>query len=198
MKHSLLLLLLLMGCNHSAPVVQGHGVVFIGDSITHLWDLQHAFPGQEVVDKGIPGENSQQILARFDEDVIKLHPRVVVITAGTNDIAQHRYLYLAAWRVQRMAKLAAENGIIPIVCTLPPMEDERRAKGVQELNSMLRKKGFRECDYQAALSDADGKPLTGVLKADGVHPSEYGYSRMREALHLPKESSSEARNKFGR
>src|SRR5215467_7949577 len=62
-------------------------VVFFGDSITDSWKLQQYFPGKPYVNRGIGGQTTPQMLVRFRQDVIDLHPKVVVILAGTNDIA---------------------------------------------------------------------------------------------------------------
>ena len=62
-------------------------VVFFGDSITDIWKLDESFPGKPYVNRGIGGQTTPQMLIRFRQDVIELHPAVVVILAGTNDIA---------------------------------------------------------------------------------------------------------------
>src|SRR5436309_12943506 len=62
-------------------------VVFFGDSITDIWKLDDYFPGKPYINRGIGGQTTPQMLVRFREDVIDLHPKAVVILAGTNDIA---------------------------------------------------------------------------------------------------------------
>ncbi|HEV7136970.1 MAG TPA: GDSL-type esterase/lipase family protein, partial [Steroidobacteraceae bacterium] len=64
-------------------------VVFIGDSITEGWRLENSFAGKPYVNRGISGQTSSQILLRFRQDALDLHPRVVVILAGTNDLAEN-------------------------------------------------------------------------------------------------------------
>src|SRR3981081_498738 len=65
----------------------GMRVVFFGDSITDMWKLDESFPGKPYVNRGIGGQTTPQMLVRFRQDVINLQPKVVVILAGTNDIA---------------------------------------------------------------------------------------------------------------
>ena len=70
------------------PPARGENrVVFFGDSITDLWKLDEYFPGKPYINRGISGQTTPQLLIRFRPDVIELHPKVVVILAGTNDIA---------------------------------------------------------------------------------------------------------------
>src|SRR5450631_3482492 len=69
------------------PAATGDRVVFMGDSITDIWKLEKYFPGKPYLNRGIGGQTTPQMLIRFRPDVIDLEPRVVVILAGTNDIA---------------------------------------------------------------------------------------------------------------
>jgi hypothetical protein len=62
-------------------------VVFFGDSITDIWHLDEYFPGKPYINRGIGGQTTPQMLVRFRQDVIELHPKLVVVLAGTNDIA---------------------------------------------------------------------------------------------------------------
>src|SRR3954471_13818231 len=71
-----------------APPAAGENrVVFFGDSITDMWRLEEYFPGKPYINRGIGGQTTPQMLVRFRQDVIELSPKVVVILAGTNDIA---------------------------------------------------------------------------------------------------------------
>src|SRR5271168_1820887 len=69
------------------PKPEEDRVVFFGDSITDLWHLDESFPGKPYINRGIGGQTTPQMLVRFRQDVVNLHPKVVVILAGTNDIA---------------------------------------------------------------------------------------------------------------
>src|SRR5215467_10521055 len=70
------------------PIAPGEErVVFFGDSITDGWKIEESFPGRPYVNRGIGGQTTSQMLVRFRQDVVNLRPKVVVILAGTNDIA---------------------------------------------------------------------------------------------------------------
>src|ERR1700734_1808774 len=69
------------------PVTGESRVVFIGDSITDYWKLPDYFPGKPYINRGIDGQTTPEMLVRFRQDVIDLHPKVLVVLAGTNDIA---------------------------------------------------------------------------------------------------------------
>ena len=69
------------------PTPGENRVVFFGDSITDLWKLDQYFPGKPYINRGISGQTAPQMVLRFHQDVINLQPKVVVILAGTNDIA---------------------------------------------------------------------------------------------------------------
>ncbi len=69
------------------PAPGENRVVFFGDSITDMWKLEDYFPGKPYINRGIGGQTTPQMLVRFRQDVIDLHPKVVLILAGTNDIA---------------------------------------------------------------------------------------------------------------
>src|SRR5262249_28886584 len=71
----------------AAPAPNENRVVFFGDSITDLWKLDQFFPGKPYINRGIGGQTTPQMLVRFRRDVIDLHPKAIVILAGTNDIA---------------------------------------------------------------------------------------------------------------
>src|SRR5947207_3299432 len=69
------------------PSADENRIIFFGDSITDLWKLEEYFPGKPYINRGISGQTTPQMLVRFRQDVIDLQPKVVVILAGTNDIA---------------------------------------------------------------------------------------------------------------
>jgi lysophospholipase L1-like esterase len=101
-------------------------VVFIGDSITDLWVLAEAFPGQPYVNRGISGQTTSQMLARMFPDVIALKPAAVVILAGTNDISRATGAVTAEmvkFNLQAMAQLAAANGIKVVLAAILPTDD---------------------------------------------------------------------------
>src|SRR6202167_5958060 len=69
------------------PTAKENRVVFLGDSITDYWKLADYFPGKPYLNRGIDGQTTPQMLVRFRQDVIDLHPRALIVLAGTNDVA---------------------------------------------------------------------------------------------------------------
>ena len=101
-------------------------VVFIGDSITELWNLAESFPGAPYVNRGISGQTTPQMLVRMFPDVIALKPAAVVILAGTNDISKATGVATAEMvenNIQAMAQLAAANGIKVVLAAILPTDD---------------------------------------------------------------------------
>jgi lysophospholipase L1-like esterase len=167
-------------------------VVFMGDSITENWALAdpRLFEGG-VVNRGISGQTTPQMLLRFRADVLALQPATVHILAGTNDVAGNT----GPTRVQdfkdnimSMAELARAHGIRVILGSIPPaasfswrpqLEPVPR---IRELNTWLRdyaaKKGFEYIDYYTPLAGSAGE-LRPELGNDGVHPNRAGYQIMR-------------------
>jgi lysophospholipase L1-like esterase len=101
-------------------------VVFMGDSITDLWKLDQYFPGKPYVNRGIGGQTTPQMLVRMYPDVIDLKPRVMVLLAGTNDIAHNTGPETAEMieeNIMAMTELAQQHGIKVILCSITPISD---------------------------------------------------------------------------
>ena len=101
-------------------------VVFMGDSITDIWKLDDSFPGKPYVDRGIGGQTTPQMLVRFRQDVIALKPAVVVILAGTNDIAGNTgpsSVEMIEDNLASMTELAKANGIGVVLSSVLPVYD---------------------------------------------------------------------------
>jgi lysophospholipase L1-like esterase len=184
------------------PPAKGEArVVFVGDSITDGWDNEGRggfFPGRPYVNRGIDGQTTPQMLVRFRADVIALQPKVVVILAGTNDIAGNTGLVpLSAVEdnVTSMAELARAHGVRVVLASVLPVDDgDRDAQGVPlmrtrcrppsqiaELNQWLRRyasaHGHVYLDYAGAVADEKGM-LKADLADDGLHPNAKGYAVM--------------------
>ncbi|HZP06386.1 MAG TPA: SGNH/GDSL hydrolase family protein [Terracidiphilus sp.] len=172
------------------PAAGEDRVVFMGDSITAGWKLAESFPGKPYVNRGISGETSPQMLVRFRQDVIDLRPRVVVILAGTNDIAGNTGPMTAEQsedNLASMADLATANGIRVVLCSVLPSFDfpwnpgQQPAPKIAALNDWIKtyaaQKGLPYVDYYAAMKDDRGG-LPATLSRDGVHPLPAGYAIM--------------------
>ncbi len=172
------------------PAPGENRVVLMGDSITQGWRLDQSFPGKPYVNRGISGQTTPQMLVRFRQDVIDLKPKVVVIFAGTSDIAGNtgpETLEEIEGNLASMAELAQANGIKPVLCSITPAFDYPWRPGltpapkIDEVNAWLKdyaaQKGFVYVDFHTAMKDArDGLPPE--LSHDGVHPLPAGYAIM--------------------
>jgi lysophospholipase L1-like esterase len=167
-------------------------VVFYGDSITDAWAKQPAvfFPGKPFVGRGISGQTTPQMLVRFRQDVIDLHPETVVILAGTNDVAGNTGQMTVEQTEDNftsMAELAKANHIKVVLCSIMPVLDYPWRKGmepspkIQAINTWMKayaaKEGFVYVDYYSAMDDGTGAAKAGLTK-DGVHPTADGYTLM--------------------
>jgi len=178
-----------------APPAPGENrVVFFGDSITDGWKLENSFPGKPYVNRGIGGQTTPQMLVRFQQDVIDLRPKVVVILAGTNDIAGNtgpmRNDDIEA-DYSSLAELAQANGIRVVFSSVLPVHNyterskdffaQRPQKRILELNAWLKDYCTRNnivyLDYFSALVDDTGM-MKKDLADDGLHPNAAGYKVM--------------------
>ena len=167
-------------------------VVFMGNSITEGWKkyFPAQFPGKPYVNRGIGGQTTPQMLVRFRQDVIALKPKVVVILAGTNDIAGNTgpsTLEMIEDNLASMTDLARSHGIRVVLCSVLPVYDYPWRPGLQpapkivSLNAWMKRyadsTGSVYVDYHGAMRDArDG--MRPELASDGVHPNEAGYQIM--------------------
>ena len=185
----------------TAPVKDEQRVVFMGDSITDMWALPRFggfFPGKPYIDRGISGQTTPQMLVRFRSDVIALQPKVVVILAGTNDIAGNTgpiTLEETEGNLASMAELARANGIRVVLSSVMPVSNyghdregnpvdmriKRAPEKILELNAWIKKyaaeKGHAYLDYFSAMVDEQGL-LKKELSEDGLHPNAAGYAVM--------------------
>jgi lysophospholipase L1-like esterase len=181
----------------NAALARRPRVVLMGDSITDFWRQgdPSLFAGGAVADRGISGQTSPQMLVRFWPDVIALHPSVVQILAGTNDIAGNTGLTTEQeyeHNVMAMVELARAHHIRVLLGSIPPAVSFwwaspgiRPAREIRRLNDWLRgyarahRLGF--IDYYAHLSTPGGA-FRAALSNDGVHPNEAGYRVMSKLL----------------
>ena len=176
------------------PASDENRVVFFGDSITDIWKLSESFPGKPYINRGIGGQTTPQMLVRFRQDVIDLQPKVVVILAGTNDIAGNT----GPMRLEdieadyaSMAELARASNIrvifssvLPVHNYTPKAQDffaQRSPEKILVLNRWLKNYCVANhlvyLDYFSAMVDDKGL-LKKDLADDGLHPNKDGFSIM--------------------
>jgi lysophospholipase L1-like esterase len=168
--------------------------VFMGNSITDSWirESPEFFAKNDFVDRGISGQTSPQMLLRFRQDVIALHPGAVVLLCGTNDIAGNTgpsTLEMIEDNIMSMAELAKANKIKPVLCSVLPVlkyywnTAVEPVEKIAALNAWIKayaaKNHFRYLDYYAALAD-DQKGMKKEYSEDGVHPNKAGYTVMEK------------------
>jgi acyl-CoA thioesterase I len=177
-----------------APAAGENRVVFFGDSITDLWKLEDSFPGKPYLNRGIGGQTTPQMLVRFRQDVIDLQPKVVVILAGTNDIAGNsgpmRDQDIEA-NFASFAELARAHGIRVVYSSILPVHNysersrdffaQRPPTRILALNNWLKDycatNNLVYLDYFSALVDDKGM-MKKDLADDGLHPNAAGYKIM--------------------
>lgn len=167
-------------------------VVFMGNSITEMWEEVHPdfFSDKAYINRGISGQTTPQMLVRFRQDVIALQPEIVVILAGTNDIAGNTgpsTLEMIEDNIASMAELAKANKIKVILCSVLPAYDYKWAPGLQPamkipvLNAWIKKyasvNNHIYLDYYYAMVNKVGG-LKPELSEDGLHPNKLGYQVM--------------------
>ena len=183
-----------------APLKNEARVVFMGDSITDSWDdpkFGGFFPGRPYIDRGISGQTTPQMLIRFRADVIDLRPKVVVILAGTNDLAGNTgpmTLEEIEANLASMTELAKANSIKTVLASLLPISDYEQRDGkpivqsirrppekITALNEWMKAYAARNkliyLDYYSAMIDDRGF-LKEELSEDGLHPNAKGYAIM--------------------
>jgi lysophospholipase L1-like esterase len=182
-------------------------VVFMGNSITDSWAkfFPTMFPGKPYIGRGISGQTTPQMLVRFRQDVVALKPKVVVILAGTNDIAGNTgpsTLEMIEDNLMSMTEIAQANGIRVVLSSVLPAFDYAWRPGltpapkIVALNAWMKAYAAKSravyLDYHSAMAD-ERQGLRSDLTRDGVHPTEAGYRLMaplaeaaiNRALELP-------------
>jgi lysophospholipase L1-like esterase len=167
-------------------------VVFMGDSITEGWAAsQPDFFSDGIVGRGISAQTTPQMVLRMQADVVALHPRVVHIMAGTNDIASNTGPMTpedTRNNIRAMTEIAKANGMKVVLASIPPAANYpwrpglETAKTIMDMNSWIssyaKLVGARYADYHSAMSNGKGGMKPG-LSSDEVHPTAAGYAVMR-------------------
>lgn len=179
--------------NAALRATESGRVVFYGDSITDAWTRNGGtfFPGKPYVNRGISGQTTEQMVVRFRQDVINLHPQTVVILAGTNDIAGNtgpETPQMIEDNFRSMVDLARANNIRVVLASVLPAAGYpwkpsagNPADKIRALNEWLKSyaasQNITYLDYYSAMAGPDGGMKPGI-SIDGVHPNAAGYAIM--------------------
>ncbi|GGA02560.1 lipase [Dyella caseinilytica] len=188
--------------NAALPQASSHRVVFMGDSITEAWGTgDPKLFTDDVIDRGVSGQTTPQMVLRFQADVVDLKPAVVHILAGTNDIAGNTgptSLGAIENNIKTMVELARANHIRVILASLTPVArypwrpSVTPIESIKALNDWIEayadKEGLVYVNYFTPLDDGH-RGFKAKLAIDGVHPNPAGYAVMSE---LAKTAISQA------
>jgi lysophospholipase L1-like esterase len=163
--------------------------VFIGDSATEAWRMNEYFTSQDFVNRGIAGQTTTQVLARFPADVLALHPVAAIVLAGSGDVAAGIPTSAITDNLTMMADVAKAHSVRPVFASLLPSGGEAAAAltpdAIRKVNAWLRDYCAREkfiyIDYYAAMADENGM-MKADLSDDGVNPNSKGYRVMSPIL----------------
>jgi lysophospholipase L1-like esterase len=174
------------------PTENENRIVFMGNSITEGWlkICPAFFSGKPYINRGISGQTTPQMLVRFRQDVVNLKPKVVVILAGTNDIAENTgpsTLEMIEDNILSMAEIAKANDIKVILCSVLPAYDYpwkpglNPAEKIVKLNKWVKNYSDNNhiiyVDYFTPMAD-ERNGLNKKYSEDGVHPNKAGYEVM--------------------
>lgn len=181
-----------------APKKGEKRVVFMGNSITEGWVRTHPdfFKTNGFIGRGISGQTSMQFLLRFREDVINLQPRLVVINAGTNDIAENTGTYnenITFGNIVSMVELAKAHKIKVILTSVLPAKNfgwrKEITDAMQKIRSLnARIKAYADAnkiqyvDYFNAMLSQDGSGMDTKYTPETVHPNADGYTVMENVV----------------
>ena len=178
--------------NAALPPASAERVVFMGNSITEAWQklFPQLFPGKDYIGRGISGQTTPQMLVRFRQDVVALKPKVVVILAGTNDIAGNTgpsTVEMIEDNLASMAEIAEANGIRVVLASVLPVDDYPWRRGLEPapkimaLNAWMKQYAADHdavyLDFHSAMQN-EKHGMKSELAYDGVHPTEAGYRVM--------------------
>jgi acyl-CoA thioesterase-1 len=174
-------------------------VVFLGDSITFHWqDAKYTSLFRDktnFIDRGINGNNAAQMLLRYRSDVLALNPKVVVLLAGTNDLAAFKlpdivsFIEQSISSIVELALLHHERiilcSVLPVTDAIRPQTTERHPEDILRLNTWLKGYAARQhvpyVDFYSGVTDGHDR-LRTELTIDGLHPNGEGYKRMESVL----------------
>ncbi len=167
-------------------------VVFVGSSMIANWKtLAKDLPELKVANRGIGGDVSRGLLFRFQEDVLDLQPKAVVLAIGSNDLSAHADPAVIVENIEAMIDQArAARPDLPILlCSVAPRDGHSaplKPGALEDFNARLaelgRKKGLPVLDLRTAFGDAEGRPIAEFYAADRIHFSAAGYQKFAEVM----------------
>lgn len=182
-------------------------IVAIGDSLTYGFPLSPDYSwvaivsrklNNRIVNQGVCGETTRDMLRRFARDVIRLKPSQVIVTGGSNDAFAGVAADDVGRNVGAMIKIALENGITPIIGLAPPLSYWPEETLLSEYREIMRRLAaqynLQVIDFYTAMLDADGGGLKAGLHSDGVHPNSSGYAVMAEVAEALLQKALPAKN----
>lgn len=176
----------------------GNRIVFIGDSITEFWERYDLmfFSQNTYINRGISSQTTSQILERFQNDVIDLQPKSVIILAGINDIAENNgpiSIEEIMNNIVSMVEKSLKNNIEVLLCSVLPANNFYWNPKIQpiekiiQLNQMIKAyslvKQIKYVDYYTQMVD-ENLGLDKKYTDDGVHPNLEGYLKMKSILEF--------------
>ena len=173
----------------------GERIILFGDAIAENWEIGQDFPELAFLNRGIAGETTLHMLARFQQDVLSLRPRIVILLAGRDDLVARLPLSATQDHLQLMTRLAARQGIELILSSLLPVRQRKpsfwrggeqfQPSSILAMNAWMREcareNGLEYADFHSALADADGW-MRPEFSDDGVRPNSAAYRAMAAAL----------------
>lgn len=172
-------------------------IVCLGDSITYGWpwgpeiswtSLLAEKIDADIINRGIPGNTTSQMLDRFEKAVLKFKPSHVIIMGGLNDIIMQDSFDRITWNLRLMAEMAAENSI-KVIFGQPTVFDEPRLEKLvirirQWINDYAAEHHYPVICFERAFYDESSHIRSELLAADGAHPTEAGYQAMFAQIDL--------------
>lgn len=174
----------------------GNRIVFFGDSITEFWTPLNStiFQNTNHINRGISGQTTLQMVKRFQQDVVELHPKLVIILAGINDIAENTgpiTVEAIFQNITSMVDLALNNTIAVVLCSVLPSNSISWKTNIapsdkiiqlnQLITSYAEHHKIAYIDYYQAMVD-NKNGLDSRYGDDGVHPNLEGYSVMEQLI----------------
>ncbi len=170
-------------------IYDDNSIIFLGDSQVSRWKMAPSFGSLPILNRGISGDWALKALDRFDKDVLKLKPKLLVLLIGTNDLEHGQSIEAILDNIEIMLEKAHEQKIKVILCSLLPVTGkyikDRPLNDILKINNNLKGLSLKHAadyvDFHSQLINKEGKFIQD-LTSDGLHPSRSGYLKMTKIL----------------